>query len=519
MAKVSIYTPVYNTKIFLERCIESVLNQSFKDFEYILIDNASTDGCKEILEAYAARDKRIQLIRYEKNIPAIWLKVAKETCTGRYITEIDSDDWLEPFYLERLLYLAEQQQLDITCTGTAFHMEGQEKTISGTRNLSQQLFIQKSEYANFFPLYHAFFRTVWGKLLRKEIFFSADLSIIDREGVINGSDTLSAFAWLRQAKRIGIDNLVLHHYLMRKKSISHIYLPNRFKSNTVLYQDAIDFLSQYGSISERNRRFLSCVYGNAIQDTLEVINNSQMKPFEKLNELKDIVSNPITLSTFQYAESELSIKQNKELFLKAALIYGKQCLDSTKTFQTALESLCPNTGFIITPENSLLFLSQQTVFEALLDDNAERLQCLILDMVSKNQNTKQYDLGKLLQSLTPERSLAHQVDDVRFIRKYRTIYENLCREDYISALDEMTELLLNNKKIYNEEFFLNIYISAAALMKQVPAFLFGKTQLAAFYLQQRRREDCQAVLKELDEMGVESEEIAELRRSSKTVIV
>ena len=65
-ALVSIYTQVYNTKSYLEKCILSVLNQTFPNFEYILIDNGCTDGCKEILEHYAAQDNRIRLIRYEK---------------------------------------------------------------------------------------------------------------------------------------------------------------------------------------------------------------------------------------------------------------------------------------------------------------------------------------------------------------------------------------------------------------------------------------------------------------------
>ena len=71
---VTIYTLVYNTKPFLTRCVESVLNQTFTEFEYILIDNGSTDGCKELLEEYAAHDGRIRLIRFEenRNLP-LWL--------------------------------------------------------------------------------------------------------------------------------------------------------------------------------------------------------------------------------------------------------------------------------------------------------------------------------------------------------------------------------------------------------------------------------------------------------------
>ena len=130
---VTIYTLVYNTKPFLTRCVESVLNQTFTEFEYILIDNGSTDGCKELLEEYAAHDGRIRLIRFEenRNLP-LWLPDRMKIEVGNYVATLDSDDWWEPDYLERLVTLAEEGGLDIVCTGTAFHLEGNESVISGT---------------------------------------------------------------------------------------------------------------------------------------------------------------------------------------------------------------------------------------------------------------------------------------------------------------------------------------------------------------------------------------------------
>jgi len=204
--KISIYTQVYNTKRCLPRCIESLLNQTYRDFEYILIDNGSTDGCKELMEEYAEQDSRIRLVRFEENRPkAIWLDIAPNTGSGQYIAVLDSDDWLEPDFLERLLSIAEEKRLDIVCTGTAFNEEGQEDFTSGTRESPQQLILGKPEFAVYFAHYHVFFRTQWGKMLRRDTFLKSDWSITEREGIANGVDTLIAFSWLRQAKRIGVD--------------------------------------------------------------------------------------------------------------------------------------------------------------------------------------------------------------------------------------------------------------------------------------------------------------------------
>ena len=65
---ITIYTQVYNAKPYIRQCVESVLHQTYPHFEYYLADNGSTDGCKEILEEYAASDSRIKLFRNEKNV-------------------------------------------------------------------------------------------------------------------------------------------------------------------------------------------------------------------------------------------------------------------------------------------------------------------------------------------------------------------------------------------------------------------------------------------------------------------
>lgn len=154
---VSIYTQVYNTKPFLSQCIESVLKQTYRDFEYFLIDNGSTDGSKEILERYAAQDSRVRLIRFEKNrVSAIWMQIARETSAGKYIAVLDSDDWLDPVFFDRLVSLAEQNRLGIVCTGTAFHAEGEKNISSGSRSIPQQIIMGKMEYAAYFPYYHVF---------------------------------------------------------------------------------------------------------------------------------------------------------------------------------------------------------------------------------------------------------------------------------------------------------------------------------------------------------------------------
>ena len=255
-----------------------------------------------------------------------------------------------------------------------------------------------------------------------------------------------------------------------------------------------------------------------MNSTLLVLRKSTLCNQEKLEECARIISHPLTSAVLtNHCDEREEWFTNIEDILRDCFMGGEE-LDIS-SLKAAIKILAPRCSDILYADNIRFFFKQPVLSKLLLKDEFDKLHSLVLDMVSKSQNTKQYDLGKLLQSMTPEKSLAHQIDDVRFIRKYRNLYENLCKEDYLSVLDEMTELLLNNTKIYNEEFFLNIYISAAALIEQVPAFLFGKTRMAQMYLQQGRRADFQTVLRELDEMGVENEEIVQIRKDLDTVAI
>lgn len=100
--KVSIVIPIYNAEKYIAEAIEGLLNQTFKDFELILVNDCSTDNTSEILKEYAQRDKRIKIINNEKNlrVSAAANRGIKEA-KGEYIVKQDSDDWSYPDRIEK----------------------------------------------------------------------------------------------------------------------------------------------------------------------------------------------------------------------------------------------------------------------------------------------------------------------------------------------------------------------------------------------------------------------------------
>lgn len=121
MAVISIVVPVYNTEVYLRRCVDSILDQSFTDFELLLVDDGSTDGSSSICDEYAAKDSRVSVIHQcnagvsaARNAGLAYAFSESET---QYLTFIDSDDFVAPTYLYTLYQALLDNNADISVCG------------------------------------------------------------------------------------------------------------------------------------------------------------------------------------------------------------------------------------------------------------------------------------------------------------------------------------------------------------------------------------------------------------------
>ena len=124
MPEVSIIIPVYNNEQYIEKCIQSVLNQTFENFEVIVINDGSTDKSGEILEKLNREDSRIILIEQKNQGVAVARNRGMNKATGKYITFVDGDDYLKNNYIEKMYNLAEKEKLDMVICGLTYVDEG-----------------------------------------------------------------------------------------------------------------------------------------------------------------------------------------------------------------------------------------------------------------------------------------------------------------------------------------------------------------------------------------------------------
>lgn len=116
MVKISVIVPVYNVEKYLERCMSSLLNQTFDDYEILLVDDGSTDSCSAICEKYIDNE-RVKVFHKQNGGLSDARNYGLERASGKYVTYIDSDDYVSKDYLKYLYDLIQKENADMSCCG------------------------------------------------------------------------------------------------------------------------------------------------------------------------------------------------------------------------------------------------------------------------------------------------------------------------------------------------------------------------------------------------------------------
>ena len=154
---ISVIMLTYNRETFVSRAIESILGQTYRDFEFIIVDNGSIDRSGQIADAYAAKDNRVRVIHRERGNIGAGRNTGFDAAQGEYIAFIDDDDWAEPSFLEFLLKLLEENQADVSICGAADKAFDEKKIMSAEESLIELMWRKKYNMA--FPT----------KLFRREL--------------------------------------------------------------------------------------------------------------------------------------------------------------------------------------------------------------------------------------------------------------------------------------------------------------------------------------------------------------
>ncbi|MBR0098441.1 MAG: glycosyltransferase [Treponema sp.] len=271
---ITIIVPVYNAEKFLHRCLDSIIYQTFTNWECILIDDGSPDNSGAICDDYVARDSRFRVIHQENKGVSAARNAGLDSAKGNWIGFVDSDDWCEPNMLENMYNTVQM-------TG-----EGHDMILCKIQDtLGLQGFASDSSYSFFNNKYGLCFQSAWGKLYRHSVITSHKLRF--PIGSRLGEDTFFTFSFLVHAPNFFFLNKPLYHYFNSNQSSA---VNNKSYDTICNARDTFKKLEKYVTENGQIERFKNTLFSlklwikNLFIEELKAPNpNEWRKTFPELN--------------------------------------------------------------------------------------------------------------------------------------------------------------------------------------------------------------------------------------------
>ena len=273
MPKISIIIPVYNTEKYLSKCLDSVCNQTLSDIEIICINDCSTDNSLKILQEYSTRDKRIKIIDFKENKgAAVARNLGIDEAKGEYIGFVDSDDFIDLDFYEKLYTKAVETRADV--------VKGNIKTYNNKTGISKiEQWLNLNDLIKKHKSY--FYFTFTSAIYKSEIIKTNNIKFL--EGFIHFEDpyfTISANLFF---KKINLINNVYYYYCNNEESSSRKQITEKHVKDQVKGSELIIKLLENHGVEKQHyiivmsfviRQLFEWCYRLDVPDNINLIANS-----------------------------------------------------------------------------------------------------------------------------------------------------------------------------------------------------------------------------------------------------
>ena len=211
---ISVIVPVYNVEAYLPKCVDSILAQTYKTLEIILVEDGTKDSSGKICDEYAKKDSRIRVVHKENGGLSSARNAGMDIARGDYFGFVDSDDWIEPEFYETMLSAAQKHDADLVCCGR-FDVDGVtgEKTV-GLCHPKEEV-ISAMEMLGRVFVWDNCDSAAWDKLYRRELFDEIRYPL----GVYS-EDVAIFYKLMEKANRVALVPKPMYNYLHRENSIT-----------------------------------------------------------------------------------------------------------------------------------------------------------------------------------------------------------------------------------------------------------------------------------------------------------
>lgn len=234
--KISIIVPIYNVEDYLNICVNSLLEQTLKDIEIILVDDGSPDNCPKICDDYAKKDSRVKVIHKKNEGLGFARNTGLEISTGEFVTFVDSDDFIDPNTYEKVYNIAKEKELDCVFFGCNFY-KGNGDILPKRGHNSLTIFKGKENVENFLlemigplPSYPSDVKYMMSVCMaiysreiiqRNKIFFYSERDFISE-------DLIFQIDFLTKVLNVGYTPELFYYYRYNPASLTHKYDKNKY---------------------------------------------------------------------------------------------------------------------------------------------------------------------------------------------------------------------------------------------------------------------------------------------------
>lgn len=293
---ISVIVPIYNVEKYLARCVDSIVNQTYKNLEIILVDDGSPDSCPQMCDDYAKKDSRIKVVHKKNGGLSDARNAGMAVATGEYISFIDSDDYVSDDFFECLLDVINKENSDIAeCSVVKFYEDNRFDEFSD--DLSVKTYDTQDAMSALIAE-NPFHQHVWNKLYKTELVKDIPYAV----GKLN-EDEFWTYQVFGRASKVAKLNKTMYYYFQRSSSIMGVgynirrldalegkanrqkYIENNFPELST--QAKIDL---YGSCMFAYQSVLKFMSGADKKNALELIRKYRKMynlSFDEINTIKD----------------------------------------------------------------------------------------------------------------------------------------------------------------------------------------------------------------------------------------
>lgn len=277
---VSVIIPAYNAEKFIDRCLQSVINQTYKDLQIIVINDGSTDNTLAILKEYEKQDNRITIIDQENTGVSSARNNGLKLVKGEYISFIDADDWMSSDMIERLVIATKQgENVDVVLAGFDFAESEDEATVNDDVEYEVwDQYTQRVEFLNNKRLTGM----LWNKLFKVETIGE----LMFDESISYGEDGKFVWSFFNNSNCMVVTNEKLYHHVIEKTSVTYTAFSDRKYGAVYVWEYIVDDVKNrfLELLNKTNERITSvAVYA------LYEIKKSNYNNKENIKHLKEIV--------------------------------------------------------------------------------------------------------------------------------------------------------------------------------------------------------------------------------------